>query len=154
MKQRFFKILLRTAGTLIGFTGGAMSFGLLFGIAAGFHDKLTKLDQDVWMLGFVLLIAIFAAAMGLWALRVAYLIWFRFSPKAVRYVCGTLAFGAAIHRWHPLERDTPIDFHGAPILWQPIAGCLCLIALYYGYRIATRYLNRLFFPEVVSGVQV
>lgn len=126
--------LIQFVGTLAGIFG-VIYVGSAFLVA--FPANVPGLNP-VWVhvfRGFTLLL-------GLYLLWVCYLVWFQFTPKAVRQVCGLAAFSlvAAISsamgtQWF------------ANSFWMPFAFLGIQAAIYYGYRRSTRYLNEILFPD-------
>jgi hypothetical protein len=137
MKARTAKALMRVAGALAGVSGVVM---LCFGLSPLYHSVT---EQDPWMIGLAALLL----ALPVYLVYVAYLVWFRFSPLAVRHICGTLAFlmlGLVTTLFDP-TRDS-----GTP--WRSLAFLGCLLAALMGYRIASERLSRWLFPQSASRV--
>ena len=88
-------------------------------------------------------LTIFPLVLGLYFLYVAYIVWFKFSPLAVRHVCGMIGFYALML----LTKLPPDRTSQAPLLF--LGG---LIVAYFIYRATTRYFSRVIFPEPVLDV--
>ncbi len=88
--------------------------------------------------------AVFGILLGVYFTRVGYLVWFRWSPLAVRHVIGTLAFlllGQLVRFVHPHATGLP-DWS---VFW-PLAAFL---AIYFLYQFAVARCLRLLFPVSV-----
>ncbi len=133
------KILMRVVGTLSGL------FGLMLLCVGPFmlYHAITK--HDGLMIGFT----IFPLVLALYFLYVAYLVWFKFSPLAVRHVCGILAFYALMLMTNLFRPNRPSSENP----WLAFVFLGGLVIVYFIYGATTRYFNRLLFPAPVSEVQ-
>ena len=128
------KILLRVIGTL----GGLLGLGMLCVAPIMFFHSVG--ERNPWMI----LLAAFPLAMSAYLIYVGYLVWFRFSPLAVRHICGALGF--YIITLVPKISDPSRD-PSSP--WGPFLFLACLVAVYFGYRSISGKLSRWLFPERV-----
>ena len=80
---------------------------------------------------------------SLYAIFVAYLIWLRFSPKAVLHLCGLLGFLSLGMLWALI----PDRRHEE---WDEIAVLVSGILVIWGYRALSRFFNRLLFQAGVA----
>ena len=127
MNRTFLKVALRVIGMLSGVMGVA---GILFGSYLLF---CAGQDAKWWALAFSVFSLLFAG----YLVYVAYLVWFKLSPLAVRHVCGLIGFyvfGLATK----LVRTT----HDPTSSWASVAFLGCLIAIYFGYKAVSRWLTR------------
>ena len=83
MQPTFLKAAIRVLGSLIGLFGVSM---LGFGVFLFLPSFITSGGA------FGIAFAVFGILLGVYFTRVGYLVWFRWSPLAVRHVVGTLAF--------------------------------------------------------------
>ena len=96
----------------------------------------------------MILLAIFPLALSVYFLYVSYLVWFRFSPLAVRHICGALGFYVLMVITKLF--DPASNSHAA---WPAFALLGSLIVVYFAYRVASDRLSRLLFRESIPGVQ-
>ena len=138
MKLTIAKTLMRVVGTL----GGLLGLGMLCIAPLMLYRSVT--ERNPWMI----LLAAFPLALAGYFIYVAYLVWFRFSPIAVRHICGALGFYLLmlITKLFDPSRDS-----GTP--WAAFAFLGCLVVVYFAYRVASDRLSRLLFPESVLGVE-
>ena len=138
MRLTIAKIVMRIVGTL----GGLLGVGMLCVTPFVLYHSIA--ERDGWMI----LLAIFPVALSVYFLYVSYLVWFRFSPLAVRHICGALGFCllAVITKFFNPARDS----HAA---WPAFVSLGSLIVVYLAYRVASDRLSRLLFPKSVPGVQ-
>jgi len=137
MKPNTAKVLIRILGTVAGLLG----VGLLCFAPFVFYRSIT--EQNPVMIAF----AVLPLALAAYFLYVAYLVWFRFSPLAVRHVCGALGFYALTLLTKLFD---PMRDSGVP--WRSCAFLGCLVAVFLAYRFASGRLSRWLFPESPSGV--
>jgi hypothetical protein len=143
MTQSVAKILLRVIGTLAGLLGALMLVVTPFMFLRVYAGKSIA----------VVLLGLFPFVVAGYFLFAAYLVWFRFSPRAVRHICGTFGFFLLMFATRFVTTPpAPVAPASAPL--GAIAFLSFMIAVYFGYRIASRYLIRLLFPVVSSDVQV
>jgi nitrate/nitrite transporter NarK len=90
--------------------------------------------------------AVFALALAVYCIYVAYLVWFRFSPLAVRHICGAVGVYILTLLWDVFKRSRDAD-------WMPFAFLGSFFVIYIVYRVASHRLSRWLFPETSSGVQ-
>lgn len=132
------KVLIRVAGTLIGLLGVGMLWFSSFLIYHSFTE------QDPWMIA----LAVFPCALTAYFLYVMYLVWFRFSQLAVRYLCGALGFYV-----FTIVVGVFDITHGPDTVWKALAFFGCAVVIYCAYRLATVYLGRWLFRESALGAQ-
>jgi len=137
MKLIFAKILMRVVGTLFGLLG----VGMLCITSLLLYYSITEWDD--WMIP----LTIFPLAISFYFIYVAYLVWFNFSPLAVRHICGAL--GLYLLTLVP-KLFKPLD--DAEAAWPAFAFFGCLVIVYSGLRVASSRLSRWLFPKSVSGV--
>jgi hypothetical protein len=143
MTKTIAKILMQVVGTLAGLLGALMLCVTPFMLYVVFTGKSVSVA--------VLLLSLFPLFVAVYFLYVAYLVWFRYSPRAVLHICGTLGFfvlGLALRFLDVADIDVS---HGAT-LWQPFAFLGFLVFVFFAYRAASRYLSRLLFPPSNSEV--
>jgi len=80
-------------------------------------------------------------------LWVAYLVWFRFSPLAVRHVCYLIGFSPYFTVMNRFQ--TPAELHAHP--WLPVVFLAGLAGIYYLCRMIGNYLSLFIFPEPVTN---
>ena len=130
------KILLRVISALAGLLG----FGILCITPFLIHHSIA--EQQGWMI-FFLVLPLLVAVYFIYA---AYLVWFRFSPVAVKHICGALGFYVVTLFPKVFERFRDAD-------WMPIAFLGSLLVVYLAYRVVSHRLSRWLFPEADQGVQ-
>jgi hypothetical protein len=132
MNRRVAVFVVRAIGTLGGLLGASMLYVACERVVSAPAD----VNPWIWYTFFVGLQLVIA----LFFIWVAYLIWFRFSPRAIQQVCGLLAFllvGLVMTLF--------------PATDQANAGSRSLIYLgsiafaLLGYRMLSRYLNKVIF---------
>lgn len=138
MRLTIAKIVLRVVGTLAGLLG----LGMLCVTPFMVYHSIT--ERNGWMI----LLAVFPLAVAIYFIYVAYLAWFRFSPLAVRHICGALGIYVLmlVTKLFDASRNSETP-------WTAFAFLGCLVAVYFAYRTASNRLSRLLFPETVGGVQ-
>ena len=136
MKLRIFaKVAVRVVGTLAGLPGLGLLFIALLMLYLGIPDR----DAERISIGGFLL------AFAAYFLHTAYLAWFRFSPLAVRRVCGALCiYGMTF----VTEKLLDVTVH-SDAFWPAFAFLGCVVAVYIAYRFVSNRLRRLLFPESV-----
>ena len=73
---------------------------------------------------------------------VAFLVWFRFSPPAVRHICGFLAFSLL-----PITTEFLNPLNETDTALSSILSLGVLVAVYFAYRFASVRLIRLLFDN-------
>ena len=136
MSLNIAKILMRVVGTLAGLLGLGMLCITPFLI---YHAVAEQMGGMI----FFVVLPLPVAAYFIYA---AYLVWFRFSPVAVRHVCGALGFYTLTLFPKAFEQFRDAE-------WMPFAFLGCLFAVYVAYRVVSRYLSRWLFPEASPAVQ-
>jgi hypothetical protein len=138
MRLSIVKTVMRVVGTLAGLLG----VGMLCITPFMLHHSITQ--RNPWMI----LLAVFPLALAAYFIYVAYLVWFRFSPLAVRHICGALGFYVLtlVTKLFDPARDSDAA-------WPAFAFLGCLVVVYFSYRVASDRLSRWLFPESISGVQ-
>lgn len=127
------KVGLRIVGTIIGLFGMlvvCMSIVMLYGSLAE-----RELLQTV--------LSAFSLMLGAYLVRVGYISWFRFSPRAVRHICGSVAFFV-------LTQVAPT--HDANTAFGGVIFFGCLVAAYFGYRAMSDRLNHWIFRSGSDAV--
>jgi hypothetical protein len=130
------KIVVRGIGSLAALLGVGMLCVTPFLIAHTLRDQTNR-----WWLALLLLLLAIAA----YLVYVGYLVWFRFSPRAVRHVCGAVGF-------YLLTQCVEL-FGRSDELWTSFAFLGGLIVVYFGYRFTSSRLSRWLFPPSDVGVQ-
>ena len=119
-------IVVRILGTLAGLSGVA----------------LLRFSQFMWSVEgrenaeFGKVMATFGVMVAGYLLYVAWLVWWRFSPLAVRHVCGVLA----VYAWSQI----PHSQSRSPAMGLVLFGSL--IGMYVVYRAVSYFVNCLLFP--------
>jgi len=125
----FLKILIRLVGSISGVVGLGMFYVSLMLFARGSVNTPKVI--------FSIILALF----GAYFLWVCFCVWFRFSPIAVRHVCGLLGYfllGEFVHVFYAGKG------HAQP--WVPFVFFGLLAFIFWSYRVLGRYLNRILFP--------
>jgi hypothetical protein len=138
MTRSIAKIAIRVVGTLAGLTG----IGMVFVLPMLARVSLAELSP--WML----LLSMLPLAVIIYFIWVGYLVWFRFSPLAVRHTCGAVAFhllGLVTNALAAIPQ--PLTPWRALVFWSS------LVAVYIMYRVASDRLNRRIFPENVPEIK-
>jgi catechol 2,3-dioxygenase-like lactoylglutathione lyase family enzyme len=135
------KIMMRVIGTLAGLLG----IGSLFFTPFVLHQLMVP--QSPLTILFSLYFAFFSLAVDAYFIYAAYLVWFRFSPLAVRHMCGLLGFSALV-----LVAKLADPLHHPHTPWAPLISLAGLGAVYFGYRAASNRLSRFLFPQIVPGI--
>ena len=137
MKLRIFaKVVVRVIATLVGLLG----LWLLFTALLLLYHVIPERDAGRISMG------VFALPFAAYYLYTAYLVWFRFSPLAVRHVCGALCLYGMIFVTAKLLEVTAHSY----ALWPAFAFLGCVVAVYIAYRFVSNRLSRLLFPENVQ----
>lgn len=121
---------LRIIGTLMGIIG-----------ISGLCITAMMLSHEIHQPA-VIALAVVMLIIDLFLIYTCYLVWRRFSPRAVRYVCGNLAFiiFCVFNAWfHGTVRNLKIPYE-----WIPIIFLFFVFAL---YRVANRRLIHSLFKE-------
>lgn len=132
------KITVRVVGTLVGIYGVLSWAGALLLLGVGGTQEAA-----------LLILLTIPLLLGVYCLYVGYLTWWRFSPIAVRHVCGAVGYfsllcllgidGKFLH--HPVEPSPGWAFG--------FLGVLLLV--HFLYRLASERLSRLLFPFSLSS---
>lgn len=138
MKTSVAKIILRILGAIAGLFGLPM----VVTMACVLYSSIR--DGD---LGLTLFVA-FGGALDAYLIYVGYLLWFRFSPLAVRHICGILAFGLLCGTPRAFESNRDIE-----AWWQSFVFLAWAGSIFLAYHFGSRRLNRWLFPEGVERVQ-
>ena len=132
----FAKVAVRVVGTLAGLAGLSGLFFALLMLYLGIHERDAERIAN----------GVFLLALAAYYLYTAYLVWFRFSPLAVRHVCGALClYGMTFVTAKLLNVTAHSD-----ALWPAFAFLGCVVAVYIAYRFVSNRLSRLLFPENVQ----
>ncbi len=121
---------MRVVGTLAGI------LGVLFLGFAPFMLSNAVTDRNLVMI----LFAALPLVLAVYFLYVSYLVWFKLSPLAVRHICGALGFYSLTLVPKLLGS---LRYTG----WAAIIYFCCVVGVYLAYRIVTRRLSRLLFPD-------
>ncbi len=140
MKFNVAKILIRVVGTIAGIVGVTDLWVSL----VIFRPAITS--DGPWTIRSLMefSLQLLMLLIGPYLVWVGYLVWFRFSPLAVRHACGFLGYlfwgaliwGALLYRIS--EPTSP---------WLALAGLGSLVFVCWAYRAGSRYLIRLLFSE-------
>jgi hypothetical protein len=133
MKRKVAIFIVRTIGTLAGVLGALMLYSASR-IALDRSEPNLSIMFNVVFSGINLLI-------GLFCLWIAYLVWFRFSPRAIRQTCGLLGFiliGVVMARY-------PAPHHEPGSIALIYLGTIALALM--GYRLLSWYLNGVVFGD-------
>lgn len=137
LKLAVARIVMRVVGNLAGLLG----VGMLCSTPFQLHLSVT--ERNPWMIP----LAAFPLALGAYFIYVAYLVWFRFSPHAVRHSCGALGF--SLLTLTTKLCDPARDSGAACPAFVVLGG---LVAVSSAYRVASSRLSRFLFPESKPGV--
>ena len=137
MQPTFLKAAIRVLGSLIGLFGVSM---LGFGVFLFLPSFITSGGA------FGIAFAVFGVLLGVYFTRVGYLVWFRWSPLAVRHVVGTLAF-LLLGQLTRLINPRPTSPSDWSVFW-PLAGFL---AIYLLYQFIVARCLRLLFPVPIPA---
>jgi hypothetical protein len=138
------KLTIKTLMRAIGILSGLLGLSMLCVAPFMLYHAITERNPSM-----TVLMVVFPLAFGLYFIYVAYLVWFKFSPLAVRHICGALGFYllAPVAMLFDPSRDS-----GTP--WTAFAFLGCLVVVYFTYRLASDRLNKLLFPQSVPGDQL
>ena len=140
MNQRHLKATLRALATIAGLFG---ILELLFGI--GF--LILSVDKAPDPATTFLLATLFAIP-GVYLIWVLFLVWRRFSPKAILHLCGAIGFFAWVL---PASQFGRFGERYGEIgeIWSSVSFMLWPLLVIAGYRALSRHLvRRLFEPEL------
>jgi hypothetical protein len=143
MNQRHLKAAIRAVGTIAGL------FGIPF-ILMGFF-LISELAAKKAFDSITMLVAALAVIPGIYLTWLLFLVWRRFSPKAVLHCCGAIAFFVLgiPSVWFDRLGQRSGQFGEIQDIWGPLAFLLWLLFVIAGYRALSRWLiRRLFQPEV------
>src|SRR4051812_1770821 len=116
MTQKLARNFMRIVATLAGV------FGVITLCIAPFTLYYSIMRGDAWMIFFAAL----PLMLGAYGIYLAYVVWFRFSPLAVRHICGALGFCVIIFITRLLD---PVRHSSAA--WPAFASLGCLIVVYF-----------------------
>jgi hypothetical protein len=133
MNRNIAKVVVKGIGTLAALLGVGMLCVTPFLIAHSLREETNR-----WWLAFLLLPLGIAA----YLIYVGYLVWFRFSPRAVRHVCGAVGFYLLGQCMELFGRSGEIGTSFA------FLGCLAVV--FFGYRFVSTRLSRWLFPADVG----
>lgn len=134
MKPNVAKAVIRAIGTL-GALLGAYSLVFMAKFLPDFMNEMGRVVVVFYVLSLII---------DAWLLWIGYLVWFRFSPLAVRQACGALGFAAFFGLITTVAIYFPIDANNAG--WNLLASLGCFVFVLVAYRVLSRYLNRVIFP--------
>lgn len=128
MAQTIVFIAVRILGTLAG----------LLGVSSLWFTQFMWPDEADEHIVLKRVLAVFVTLVAIYLLYVAYLVWWKYSPLAVRHLVAVLS----LYLWTkiPATEDR-----------TPASGLIILssfAAMYVAYRLASYYLNRLLFPAI------
>lgn len=135
MSRSMAKVVIRMIGTLTGLLGLSC---LLFLVPMFCRQGLSI--AKLWMLP----IHLFPLIVAFYFLYVAYLVWFKFSPLAVRHVIGLVGF-CLLMLFPSLYFSGTASYKHAS--WHSFAFVGWFIVIYFVYRVVNYRLNRWLFPE-------
>jgi len=134
------KIVMRIVGTLVGLAGLFMLWFMRPGYKA-------FTDETFPWIGYIFILPVILVFFYL--IYAAYLVWFKFSPLAVRHICGILALYALMGiTQHYKEYFDPSKDRENP--WPSFAFLGCFIIACFIYKIAYTSLNRFLFSETAQ----
>ena len=132
MNRKLLEVALRIIGALSSLMGVGMLCGALMFLISGMQDA------KWWMVAF----SGFFIFLAGYFVYVGYLVWFKPSPLAVRHVCGLIGFYVLTLFMELLDPS-----HDSFSPWKSFAFLGCLIAVYFGYKAASRWLSQKMFPD-------
>jgi hypothetical protein len=124
---------IKAALKIIGTLGGILGIAILWIAALLFFRSFREL-------GWTIILVIFPAFLGAYFIYMAYLVWFRFSPRAVHHTC----IGVGLCLFSECSRVlglTKEQNHW----WVSVAAIGCIIALFFLCRTLSRWLNKVLF---------
>jgi hypothetical protein len=131
LKRRIVIFVIRAIGTLSGLLGVLMLYSIYIHAIA--VDDIGPWFKYIFLVGVPLVFAL----IFFW---IAYLVWFRFSPRAVQQVCGLLGFllmSFIMTEYHPTDKANA---------FQPLVVYIgSMVFVLVGYKVLTRYLNAIVF---------
>jgi hypothetical protein len=131
MKRKIAIVAVRAIGTLAGLQGAVMVYMTA-------HMAVASGDDNSWFGSiFFVVLSLIIAMVLIW---IAYLVWFRFSPRAVQQVCGLLGFvllTTAGTYFRPADE--------ANALWWSLGFLVLLLFVLWGYRTLSRYVSNVIF---------
>lgn len=132
MNRKAAVFMVRTIGTLAGLLGAMMLYG-----AVCMAFALPKADVSSI---FFLIFAGVNCAIGLFCFWIAYLVWFRFSPRAIQQTCGLLGFILIgfVMTYFPATNQANAGSRSLIYLGTIVFALI-------GYRLLSRYLNKVIF---------
>jgi hypothetical protein len=131
---------LRTIGTLAGIVGAVATYSIVTGLFTR-GDEVSSAARAAFAVPGLLFSAFF-----IW---IAYVTWFRLSPRAVQQVCGLLGFLVLV----TFNSQLPLQ-PGANTLRWALAGLVLLLVVLVGYKILSRYLSGIIFStHDLNGVE-
>lgn len=141
MNQRRLRAALRAVAIVEGlFEVVSVFFGIHFlGVAIFGKDGSNLFPVNV----LIVMMGLFFLIPGFYLCRVVFLVWRRFSPRAVLDLCGGIAFLVSI-TIGSFDRFGPV--------WSGAALGFWMVVVHFGYRLLSRYLvRRLFEPGVLAS---
>jgi hypothetical protein len=137
MNRNVAVFVVRSIGTLGGLLGAKMLYGA-YCIASARDDGNLPI--------FYLIIAAVSFVIASFCIWIAYLAWFRFSPRAVQQVCGLPGFVLVgfVITWFPATNQADAGSHSLIYLGTTVFALL-------GYRLLSRYLNGVIFVDQGSA---
>lgn len=133
MKRTIAIIVLRMIGIQAGILGAIAIYGSLNFLLAQ-SDDMSLTARAAFAIPSLLFSAFF-----IW---IAYLTWFRLSPRAVQQACGLLGFVVLVAFNSQFPPTSEANF-----LHRTLALLALLIVVLFGYRILSRYLNGIIFAS-------
>jgi len=124
---------IKAALRLIGTLGGILGIAILWIAAVLFFGSFREL-------GWTIILVIFPALLGAYFIYVTYLVWFRFSPRAIRHIC----IGLGLYLFSVCSQVLGLT-REKNHWWVGVAAIGCIIALFFLCRTASRWLNKVVF---------
>ena len=123
------KAVLRIVGTL----GGILGIAILWIAAMLFFRSFREL-------GWMTILVIFPALLGAYFIYVMYLVWFRFSPRAIRHTC----IGLGLYLFSVCSRALELTKE-KNYWWVGAATIGCIIVVFFLCRTLSRWLSKSLF---------
>jgi hypothetical protein len=138
MNRKVAVFVVRSIGTLAGVFGAMMLYS-----AVCMAFALPKADVSII---FFLIFACVNFVIGLFCFWIAYLVWFRFSPRAIQQTCGLLGFiliGFVMTFFPATNQENACS--------RSLIYLGTIVFALFGYRLLSRYLNSVIFVDQGSA---
>lgn len=130
------KIALKVFGLIVGVLGALMLCVTPFIFSKVYSD----------MSSMVILLGLFPFCVAAYFIYAAYLVWFNFSPQAICHSCSTAGVFILVLASNFMSSSTkPNSTESIP--WEDVAFLVSIVVVYFGYKIASRYLINILFPK-------